>query len=86
MFDVRRPGRGFTATALTFAAVTVVFPPAVAVALGFGFAGQRRGDPWASRAIVASFVSLVAGVLLGIVASNVDPETFASVLIGRGGP
>jgi membrane protease YdiL (CAAX protease family) len=86
MFDVRRPGRGFTTTALTFAALTVVFPPAVAAALGFAFAGQRRGDPWAPRAIVVSFISLAAGVLLGIVASTVDPETFASVITGRGRP
>ncbi len=83
MFDVRRPGRGLTTTALTFAAVTVVFPVAIVGALGFAFAGQRRGDPWASRTIAVSFVALAAGVLLIIVASSVDPETFASAVLGR---
>lgn len=78
MFTVRAPGRGYTTTALTCAAVTVVFPLAVAAALGFAFAGQRRGDPWAQRTIIVSFVALVAGVVLGIVASTVDPDAFAA--------
>jgi hypothetical protein len=83
MFTVRIPGRGFTTTALTFVAVTMVFPPAVVAALGFAFAGQRRGDPWSSPTIRLSFVALLAGALLAIVASNIDPETFASALAAR---
>lgn len=77
MFTRRVPGRGYSTTALTFAALTVILPLLVVGGVGFGVAAKRRGDPWGQRTIITSLVCLGVGIVLAIVASNIDLDNVA---------
>lgn len=74
MLEVPTPGRGFTTAGLTFAAAALVFPPLALVAIGFAFAGKRRGDPWGQNAIILCIAAFAGGIAVASAAATLDPD------------
>ena len=69
----RIPGRSFTITALTLAAVATLIPliPGI-VAVVFAGSGRRRGDPLAGTAFVLAWVATGVGFVVTALASSLD--------------
>ena len=75
-WDEAVPGRGFTATALTLAAVATLIP-LVPGGIGMVFAWQakKRGDPLGQTALILNAVAIGIGIVIGVLATNLADES-----------
>jgi hypothetical protein len=75
-WDQAVPGRGFTATALTLAAIATLIP-LIPGGVGMIFAAQakKRGDPLGQTALVLNAVAMGIGLVVAVLASDLAEQS-----------
>lgn len=75
-WDQAVPGRTFTVTALTLAAVATLIPLIPGgVGMIFAWQAKKRGDPLGQTALILNAVAMGVGLVMAVLASNLADES-----------
>jgi hypothetical protein len=78
----RPPGRGYTIAAFVCAVLALLLAPVYAGTAGtaLGVIALRKGDPLGKRAIIASIVAMVIGIVVLVAAQGSTHDAFGPKL------